>query len=158
MAAASSSEEHARAWLTRLMRLNPYSGRGKCRGKAPHKPLLLLCLLDMAGSGELPARAFTRTAALALRFRSYGALVVDRWPNRLDLRLPFFHLSTQGFWEPLTAEMQRPRHQTTAWSARWTRTWQGAGDALAAVVPAEVRRCASLGHQLLHDLDQVGVG
>ena len=107
MAAASSSEEHAREWLGRLMRLNPATGRGECRGKAPHKPLLLLCLLDMAESGELPARAFTRTAALALRFRSYGALVVDRWLNRLDLRLPFFHLSTQGFWEPLTAEMGR---------------------------------------------------
>lgn len=107
MAAASSSEEHAREWLARLMRLNPATGRGECRGKAPHKPLLLLCLLDMAESGELPARAFTRTAALALRFRSYGALVVDRWPNRLDLRLPFFHLSNQGFWEPLTVEMQR---------------------------------------------------
>ena len=103
MAAASNSEEHAREWLARLTRLNPATGRGECRGKAPHKPLLLLCLLDMAESGELPARAFTRTAALALRFRSYGALVVDRWPNRLDLRLPFFHLSTQGFWEPLTA-------------------------------------------------------
>ena len=107
MAAASNSEEHAREWLARLSRLNPATGRGECRGKAPHKPLLLFCLLDMAESGEFPARAFTRTAALALRFRSYGALVVDRWPNRLDLRLPFFHLSTQGFWEPLTAEMQR---------------------------------------------------
>lgn len=51
MAAASSSE-----WLARLTRLNPATGRGECRDKAPHKPLLLLCLLDMAESGELPAR------------------------------------------------------------------------------------------------------
>ena len=109
MSASSDLEEHARDWLARLMRLNPATGRGECRGKAPHKPLLLLCLLDMAESGELPARAFARTAALALRFRAYGALVTDRWPTRLDLRLPYFHLSTQGFWEPLTAEMQRAR-------------------------------------------------
>ena len=93
MAAASNSEEHAREWLVRLMRLNPFSGRGECRGKAPHKTPLMLCLLDMAESGELLARAFTRTAAVVLRFRRYGALVVDCWLNRLDLRLPFFHLA-----------------------------------------------------------------
>ena len=35
---------------------------------------------------------------------------------------------------------------------------QGAGDKLAAVVAAEVTRRASLGHQLFHDLDEVGSG
>ncbi len=113
MPALPSNEEYAREWLGRLLRLNAATGRGECRGKAPHKPLLLLCLLDMAENGELPARALTRTAALAMRFRAYGALVVDRWPNRLDLRLPFFHLSTQGFWEPLTAEMRRAHSPDT---------------------------------------------
>ncbi len=47
-------------WLGRLTRLNPASGRGQCRGKAPHKPLLLLCLLDMAEAGELTGRTFKR--------------------------------------------------------------------------------------------------
>ena len=42
----------------------------KCRGKAPHKPLLLLCLLDLAEAGELAGRTFTRTAGLVLRFKS----------------------------------------------------------------------------------------
>lgn len=41
-----------------------------------------------------------------LRFRSYGTIVAERWPTRLDLRLPFYHLSSQGFWQPLTTEMQ----------------------------------------------------
>ena len=35
---------------------------------------------------------------------------------------------------------------------------QGAGDKLAAVVTAEVSRCPSLGHQLFHDLNEVGGG
>jgi putative restriction endonuclease len=60
----------------------------------------------MAGSGEFPARAFTRSPGLVLRFRSYGAIVSDRWPTRLELKLPFFHLHTQGFWEALDAEMR----------------------------------------------------
>jgi putative restriction endonuclease len=99
-------EELSRKWLGKLTRLNCNTGRGECRGKAPHKPLLLLCILDMVESGEFTARAFTRSPGLVLRFRSYGALVVDRWPNRLDLRLPFYHLSNQGVWQAVDGEMR----------------------------------------------------
>jgi putative restriction endonuclease len=97
--------ELAKKWLGKLTKLNAASGRGKCRGKAPHKPLLLLCLLDMAEAGELTGRNFTRTAGLVLRFKSYGALVSERWPTRLDLRMPFFYLRNQGFWKAFTLEM-----------------------------------------------------
>lgn len=100
-------EARTKHWLGILTKLNPASGRGECSGKAPHKPLLLLCLLDMAESGELPARTFTRSPGLVLRFRSYSSLVTDRWPTRIDVRLPFFHLHTQGFWEALDPEMRR---------------------------------------------------
>ena len=102
-----SAEETQLQWLAKLTRLNPASGRGECRGKAPHKPLMLLALLGLAESGELPSRAFTRSPGLALRFRSYGSIVTDCWPTRLDLRMPFYHLSTQGFWQPLANEMHR---------------------------------------------------
>lgn len=97
--------ELAKKWLGKLTKLNAAAGRGKCRGKAPHKPLLLLCLLDMAEAGELTGRNFTRTAGLVLRFKSYGALVSERWPTRLDLRMPFLYLRTQGFWQAFTLEM-----------------------------------------------------
>lgn len=60
----------------------------------------------MAEGGEFPSRVFTRTPSLTLRFRCYGALVNNRWPSRLDIRLPFFHLSTQRFWESYDAEMR----------------------------------------------------
>src|ERR1022692_2458595 len=95
----------AKKWLGKLTKLNAASGRGQCQGKAPHKPLLLLCLLDMAEAGELARRTFTRTAGLVLRFKSYGALVSERWPTRLDLRMPFYYLRTQGFWQAFTLEM-----------------------------------------------------
>ncbi len=104
-----SRDDHAKQWLAKLTKLNPAAGRGECRGKAPHKPLILLCLLDMAESGELPARAFARSPGLVLRFRSYGSIVAERWPTRLDIRLPFFHLNSQGFWEPFDAEMRRAK-------------------------------------------------
>lgn len=97
--------EFAKKWLGKLTKLNAASGRGKYQGKAPHKPLLLLCLLDMAEAGELGGRTFTRTAGLVLRFKSYGALVSERWPTRLDLRMPFLYLRTQSFWQAFTLEM-----------------------------------------------------
>jgi putative restriction endonuclease len=75
-------------WLGKLMRLNPATGRGACHGKAPHKPLLLLALIDLAESGELTTRSFTRSPGLVLRFRSYGSIVADRWPSRLDIPDP----------------------------------------------------------------------
>ncbi len=63
----------------------------------------------MAESGELPARAFARSPGLVLRFRSHGSIVIERWPTRLDIRLPFYHLSSQGFWDPLDTEMRRAK-------------------------------------------------
>ena len=59
----------------------------------------------MSEAGELTGPTFTRTANLVLRFKEYGALVSDRWPTRLDMRMPFFYLRTQGFWQGFTLEM-----------------------------------------------------
>ena len=92
-------------WLHKLLHLNPATGRGSCKGKAPHKPLLLLSILDMAEQGEFTQRTFMRTPGLVLRFRTYGSLVVDRWPTRLDVSMPFFYLRSQGFWQAFTKEM-----------------------------------------------------
>lgn len=105
LVAVTTRAELTKKWLGKLTRLNPASGRGQCRGKAPHKPLLLLCLVDMAEAGEVTGRTFTRTANLVLRFKEYGSLVSERWPTRLDLRMPFFYLRTQGFWQGFTLEM-----------------------------------------------------
>jgi putative restriction endonuclease len=101
-----ASDDTKKRWLGKLTRLNPAAGRGACQGKTPHKPLLLLALIDLAETGELTTRSFTRSPALVLRFRSYGSIVADRWPTRLDIKMPFFHLSTQGFWLPLDVEMR----------------------------------------------------
>jgi putative restriction endonuclease len=102
-------DELTKRWLGKLTKLNPNQARpgGACRGKAPHKPLLLLCLIDMAEAGELTSRTIARSAGLALRFRSYGTIVAERWPTRLDIRMPFYYLSSQKFWEPFTSDMQR---------------------------------------------------
>ena len=105
MSAAVSTVDH---WLGKLTRLRAASGNATdgVSGAAPHKPLLLLSILDLAESGKLLGRVLTRAPELVLRFRELGTLVAERWPTRLEFRLPFYHLKTQGFWQAFTAEMQ----------------------------------------------------
>lgn len=82
--------------------LNP--NKSKAKGYAPHKPLLLLSILDMAEAGELDPPILEKTPGLRLRFDCYYAICQPRWENAISLDLPFHHLSSQGFWSPLTKE------------------------------------------------------
>jgi len=92
-------------WLSKLRHLNPNISRTKGEGAAkyaPHKPLLLLALIDLAeasGTGFQPRVALS--VDLRIRFLEPWAVVAARWGTKPDIRLPFFHLSTQGFWKPL---------------------------------------------------------
>jgi putative restriction endonuclease len=71
------------------------------RGPAPHKPLLLLAVADLAEQGHLPQPLLPLTPELAFRFLSFWAIVAARRPQRPDIRLPFFHLSGDDGWTPL---------------------------------------------------------
>lgn len=91
-------------WLARLTALNPnvQNARGPGAARfAPHKPLLLLAIIDAAEAGELSAQQIGLTAGIRLRFNAFWQVVVDRWTTRPDPFLPFHHLSTQGFWRAL---------------------------------------------------------
>lgn len=104
---SSADASAEKAWLARLTRLNPATGTRKQSGKAPHKPLLLLSLLDAFEDGEISSPVFTKTADLVVRFLNYSSITAARWPNKLQIQMPFFHLSTQGFWTSFDGTMQR---------------------------------------------------
>src|SRR5271166_1474477 len=91
-------------WMEKLRRLNVYRAKG---GLAPHKPLLLLVVLELAEQGVLPTVVLPLTPELAFRFCSYWSIVAHRRTQRPDVRLPFHHLQTDGFWSAL-AEDGRP--------------------------------------------------
>lgn len=70
------------SWLQKLKALKPNVSHSKGPGKArfaPHKPLLLLCLIDLAEAGELNSPRLPKTPELRLRFDSYGSIVQSRW-------------------------------------------------------------------------------
>ena len=72
----------------------------RARGPAPHKPLLLLAVADLAEQGNLPP-LLPLTPELAFRFQSYWSIVAARRPQRPDIRLPFYHMVSDGLWTPL---------------------------------------------------------
>jgi putative restriction endonuclease len=85
-------------WLTKIAKLKRFQNK---RGFAPHKPILLLVILELAEQGLLPKKTLPLTPELAFRFYSYWNIVVDRWPTKPDVRYPFHYLQTDGFWSAL---------------------------------------------------------
>lgn len=87
-------------WLERMSQLHC----DPSRGVAPHKPLLLLVVLDLIEDGKLHDGILRREGDLAFRFSAYWTIVAERRRSRPDVRLPFYHIKTDGFWMPLDAE------------------------------------------------------
>jgi len=90
------------SWTDSLRSLNPSISNSKGEGNsrfAPHKPLLLLCLLDLADAGKIPPE-LVKSPELRLRYDSYWSIVQPRWGGRPGLDQPFHYLSSQRFWTP----------------------------------------------------------
>lgn len=107
-----------KVWLQKLHQLHPNVSHTKGAGAArfaPHKPLLLLAILDLAkSSGFTHAHGLIEpTIGLRLRFLESWAIVVQRWGSRPDIQLPFYHLGSQDFWRPLQANGQ-PAHEANS--------------------------------------------
>jgi putative restriction endonuclease len=63
---------------------------------APHKPLLLLAILDGVEIGEINRPRFKLTAELAFRFLGYWEVVGARGRSIGRVELPFFYLRSDG--------------------------------------------------------------
>lgn len=88
-------------WLHKLatLRIDRASGN-----PAPHKPLLLLVIMEMADRGEITSREITLSPDLAFRFSVFWSVVARRRKQPPEVRLPFHHLGSSGIWQPLTAD------------------------------------------------------
>jgi putative restriction endonuclease len=86
----------------------------RARGPAPHKPLLLLVVLDLVEEGKLTTGLMPRDGSLAFRFSSYWTIIAYRRTSRPDVRLPFYHTRSDGFWIPLDADGKVSASRETA--------------------------------------------
>lgn len=68
---------------------------------ALHKPLLLLVLTELAKEGKLREPVLRLTPELVFRFLIFWTVVAERRSQRPDITLPFYHLRSDGCWEPL---------------------------------------------------------
>jgi putative restriction endonuclease len=73
---------------------------------APHKPLLLLALMDLIEVGRVPLPTAPLSAELTYQFLTYWRIVAHRRKAAPDVRMPFHHLSGDRLWEPLDAQFQ----------------------------------------------------
>jgi putative restriction endonuclease len=67
---------------------------------APHKPLLLLVVAELAEQGKL-APILPLTGELVFRFLAFWTVVANRRSQKPNIRLPFYHMRSDGCWTPL---------------------------------------------------------
>ena len=67
-------------------------------GNAPHKPILLLAVLDEIEQGQISSNLIPLTVSLmeAFHYRWISLVPEQTWSEQIAL--PFTYLSTQGFW------------------------------------------------------------
>ncbi len=91
-------------WLGKLANLN--AARTGSRGIAPHKPLLLLTVIDLIESGDIADGWVKYDVRLVSRFRDYWELVLERQRNQPDIPMPFHALGgdKDKIWERFTSD------------------------------------------------------
>ena len=90
---------------------------------APHKPLLLLVLAELAEGGKLSSTFLPLTGELVFRFLAYWTVVAERRTQRPDIHLPFYHMRSDGCWTPLDADGQPTLERRRAVAAELDETF-----------------------------------
>jgi putative restriction endonuclease len=67
---------------------------------APHKPLLLLVVAELAEQGKLES-LLPLTGELVFRFLAFWTIVANRRSQKPNVRLPFYHMRGDGCWTPV---------------------------------------------------------
>lgn len=83
-------------WLNKFQKLRVDRSS---KTPAPHKPLLLLAILDFVEGGEIVTPLIKLTPELAFRFLGYWEIVGARGRSVGRVELPFFHLQTDGIFQ-----------------------------------------------------------
>jgi putative restriction endonuclease len=132
------SEQKWKAWLERL-----YNLRREKRGlhERPHKPVLLLSIIDHLDRGIVEENEFPLTDILIETFKQYFE-VVRQNNDQPTIETPFYHLCGDGFWQVYSRNDQQPLYQP--------------GNASSAPTMAKLRNCYGrfdddLWHALLND-------
>lgn len=75
-------------------------GSGADRHERPHKPLLLLTILDLIATGKARPNRVPWSPELRARFQEYFAIVRAK-DDAFSPELPFYHLNGELSWQPV---------------------------------------------------------
>jgi putative restriction endonuclease len=102
-------------WVRCLERL--YNLRREKRGshERPHKPVLLLAIIDLLDRGVVKTNAVPLSDELISSFKRCFA-VVKRGNDQPTIQNPFFHLSGDGFWQLVPLHGEDPIYRPGATS------------------------------------------
>ena len=89
------SEEFITKYSTYFKNLRRANVKGM--GMAPHKPILLLSIVQLIAKGEITTNRIFITPDLLLSFRQNWMLLVET-THISTFSLPFFHLRSEPFW------------------------------------------------------------
>ncbi|RYG10365.1 MAG: HNH endonuclease, partial [Chitinophagaceae bacterium] len=82
-------------YVRKLSQLKRASVKG---AKAPHKPILLLSIIEGITKGEINCNEIKISADLVATFKDYWSQLVKDNRFSENFSLPFFHLQSEGFW------------------------------------------------------------
>jgi putative restriction endonuclease len=101
------TEKTWQQWLERF-----YNLRRDKRGshERPHKPVLLLAILDLLDHGLLDKNEIPLNPDLVKTFKRYFEVVRQR-DDQPTLENPFYHLSGDGFWQLVPKPGERPPYE-----------------------------------------------
>ena len=106
------SEKYAH-WIGKLSNLN--AAWTEARGTAPHKPLMLLTIIDLIENGDFSDGWVKYDVRIVSRFRDYWELVRERQRNQPDIPMPFHALGghRDQIWQRFTSEGQPSKAKAT---------------------------------------------
>ena len=67
------------------------------KGMAPHKPILLLSVIELIGQGKIKENQIPLSPELIASFLKYWSQLGTE-SYRPDIALPFFHMKSGKFW------------------------------------------------------------
>ncbi len=90
-------DHYQKAFLELRTDASPSRWSALTRYRAPHKPLLLLSVMDLIAQGTMVSNFVELTPELGELFTLYWARVMPKG-RRGNLAMPFFHLRGEEFW------------------------------------------------------------
>lgn len=94
---SASSKDYARLFAHLHTNRNAQRWSAETLHRAPHKPFLLLAIMDLIAQGVISDRLIRLDTDLVDAFELYWTKVIGR-PSHGKIALPFYHLRGDGFW------------------------------------------------------------